>query len=384
MEKFISEKRKLGVIAGGQLGKLLIQEASKWGLTTYTLDKDASCPASGISTVFVQGDHLDYDAVYQFGKMVDLLTFEIESVNIEALKQLKSEGLQIYPDPLVMELFQDKGLQKLFYAGSGIPSPAFRLVSGKEEILDLLAKEQLCFPFVQKLRKGGYDGQGVAVLKSTADMHKLLAGASIIEDLVDIDREIGIIVARNANGETCSFPPVEMAFNPMANLVEMLICPAELSPDQKAKATAMAESVVSKLELVGLLSVELFVDKQGNLFVNECAPRPHNSGHHTIESVQTSQYEQHLRAIFNLALGNTKLRTPAVMLNLLGSIGHEGMVKYEGLIQILAIDGVKVHLYGKKHTRPYRKMGHVTIISDTINEAIAKAEQVKGIIKAKT
>lgn len=384
MERLVTSNLKLGIIAGGQLGKMLIQEASKWDIISYVLDNDKNCPAGSISSVFVKGDHLDFDTVYQFGKLVDVLTFELENINIEALHKLKSEGVKIYPDPSILELIQDKGLQKDFYLQNAIPTSAFKLYENTEEILEGIKTNQIQFPFVQKLRKGGYDGRGVAIINNFNDIGHLLEGASLIENKVIIAKEIAIIVARNQKGEVKTYPAVEMDFDKTANLVEKLICPSRISDSQAEKATTIAKDIIEKLNMTGLLAVEFFIDNSAQVIVNEVAPRPHNSGHHTIESVLTSQFEQHLRAILNLPLGSTYLKMPAVMINLLGEEGYEGPVVYEGLTESLAIEGVKIHLYGKKITRPMRKMGHLTIISKTIEEALEKAEIVKNTIKVKS
>lgn len=384
MEQLAASNLKLGIIAGGQLGKMLIQEASKWDITTFVLDVDENCPAGNIASYFVKGNQLDFRDVYEFGKLVDVLTYEMENINIEALHKLKSEGLKIVPDPLVLALIQDKGLQKNFYQQNNIPTAAYHIYDNKEEIINGVLSEQISFPFVQKLCKGGYDGRGVAVINGMWDMEKLLEGASVVEKKIDISKEIAVIAARNEKGEIRCFPSVEMVFDQHANLVEKLVCPAEISSKLSEKTDNIATKIVELLGMAGLLAVEFFVDQTGEILVNEVAPRPHNSGHHTIESVITSQYEQHLRAILNLPLGSTQLKMPAVMLNLLGENGYEGPVKYEGLTESMAIEGVKIHLYGKKITKPFRKMGHVTIISETIEDALVKAEQIKNLIKVKS
>lgn len=316
--------------------------------------------------------------------MVDILTFEIENVNIEALKKLKSEGLRIAPDPDILKLIQDKGLQKEFYKNNGIPTSAFKIYESKATILNGIDKGEINLPFVQKLTKGGYDGHGVTVVNSKNDLTKLLSGVSVIEEKVEIEKEISVIVARNRKGEIKSFPVVEMYFDPIANLVDELICPASITVEQSEKAVNIASEIIELLNMEGLLAVEFFIDSKGEVIVNEVAPRPHNSGHHTIESIITSQFEQHLRAILNLPLGSTKIKLPSVMINILGADGYEGPVIYEGLSESLAIDGVKIHLYGKKITKPNRKMGHVTIMSSSINCALKKAEKVKQLITVKS
>lgn len=384
MEKIVTSNLKLGIIAGGQLGKMLIQEASKWDLVTYVLDNDENCPAKSIASFYIKGSNIDFDSVYQFGKMVDILTFEIENVNIEALKKLKSEGLKIVPEPEILELIQDKGLQKEFYKNNGIPTSAFKIYESKATILNGIDKGEINLPFVQKLTKGGYDGHGVTVINSKNDLTKLLSGVSVIEEKVEIEKEISVIVARNRKGEIKSFPVVEMYFDPIANLVDELICPASITVEQSEKAVNIASEIIELLNMEGLLAVEFFIDSKGEVIVNEVAPRPHNSGHHTIESIITSQFEQHLRAILNLPLGSTKIKLPSVMINILGADGYEGPVIYEGLSESLAIDGVKIHLYGKKITKPNRKMGHVTIMSSSINCALKKAEKVKQLISVKS
>ena len=384
MEKLVTSNLKLGIIAGGQLGKMLIQEASKWDIKTYILDPDSDCPAGTIASVYVEGGHLDYDTVYRFGKMVDVLTFEIENVNIEALKQLKAEGLRVVPEPLVLELIQDKGLQKNFYREHNIPTSWHSIFNNRNEILTAVFAGQLNYPFVQKLRKGGYDGRGVVVVENEKCLGNLLEGPSLVEKKVDVYKEIAVIVARNKKGETRCFPPVEMVFDDQANLVEKLVCPAELDSGLKEKAETIAVKLISMLQMSGLLAVEFFVDKQGELLVNEVAPRPHNSGHHTIDSVITSQFEQHLRAILNLPLGSTQLKMPAVMLNLLGEPDQEGPVMYEGLTESMNMDGVKIHLYGKKITRPHRKMGHITVLAQRIEDALSKSEKIQTTVKVKS
>ncbi len=384
MEKLVTSSLKLGIIAGGQLGKMLIQEASKWDIITYVLDKDENCPARSIASHYIKGSNIDFDSVYQFGKLVDILTFEIENVNIEALKKLKSEGKKILPDPEILELIQDKGLQKQFFKRNNIPTVPFRVYDTITDIKKDLANDKIKYPFVQKLRKGGYDGRGIAIINEPEDLKNLLTGASIIEEKVEIAKEISVIVARNKKGEIKSYPVVEMIFDPKANLVDKLICPSSIPVEQSENAINLASEIIELLNMEGLLAVEFFIDSKGEVIVNEIAPRPHNSGHHTIESNMTSQFEQHLRAIFNLPLGSTKIKLPSVMVNILGGEGYEGQVIYEGLTDVMAIEGVKIHLYGKKITKPYRKMGHVTILSSSIDSALEKAEKVRKLIKVKS
>lgn len=384
MEKLVTSDFKLGIIAGGQLGKMLVLAASNWDVKTYVLDSDEHCPASSCCTRFVKGDHLDFDDVYRFGKMVDMITFEIENLNIEALKKLKLEGIKINPDPDSLEIIQDKGMQKEFYMKHRIPTAPFGMFENRKELIDALGSGKVKFPFVQKSRKGGYDGKGVSVIRSDDDLAYLFEGPSIAENLIDIQKEISIIAARNSKGEIKCFPAAEMEFNQKANLVEKLICPSSIDDITNQKAVQLAEHLICSFNICGLLAVEMFIDKDNSLWVNEVAPRPHNSGHHTIESVITSQYEQLLRAIFGFPLGSTLLKMPAVMINLLGEQGHEGPVKYEGLTDCMAITGVKIHLYGKRETKPFRKMGHVTVLSAALDEAKSKAEEVKQKLKVRS
>jgi 5-(carboxyamino)imidazole ribonucleotide synthase len=384
MEQLVTSNFKLGIIAGGQLAKMLALAASNWDIKTYILDPNETCPAHAICSNFTKGDYLDFKTVYDFGKKVDLLTFDIENINIEALLKLKEEGVTIYPEPEVLKITQDKGLQKEFYKNEKINSPDYILFESKEDILKAIHEQHLHFPFVQKLRTSGYDGKGVEVIKNEGALKKLMEGRSVIENLVNIEKEISVIVARNTLGEIRSFPAVEMEFNEEANLVERLICPSSIDEKKLSEAQQLAETIIDKLGMTGILAVELFMDSQGELLVNEVAPRTHNSGHHTIESCITSQYEQQLRAILGFSLGSTKIKTPSVMINLLGEKNNEGPVKYEGLTDCMKIEGVKIHIYGKKETKPFRKMGHVTILDKSIESAKEKADSVKTLLKVKS
>ena len=372
---------RLGITAGGQLAKMLVLAASNWDIKTYVMDADPDCPAAHNCSKFFKGSHTNYDDVYNFGQSVDIITYEIESINVEALKKLKAEGKIILPDPEVLETIQDKGLQKLFFEKHQIPTAGFKLYEYKAEILEAVNKGALQFPFVQKIRKGGYDGRGVLLVNSKEDLSEIMDSPSVVENKVSIVKEISVIAARNALGQTSHFPLVEMEFNPKANLVEKLICPADLSKDITDKAGKLADKLINAWDMVGLLAVEMFVDEQGEIWINEVAPRPHNSGHHTIESVVTSQFEQLIRAILSLPLGSMELKKPAVMLNLLGEPGYEGIAQYEGLSHALGIAGVKVHLYGKRITKPYRKMGHITVLGNSREDAINKANEVNNKIK---
>jgi len=361
---------------------MLIQEASRWDIISYVLDPDEGCSARNVANVYVKGDFRDFDDVYAFGKQVDILTYELEDINIDALQKLKADGIQVLPDPDTLALIQDKGLQKAFYAKHEMPTSPFKCYENREEIETAIASGALTYPFVQKLRKGGYDGHGVALIKDANST--LLDGASMIEDKVEIDKEIAVIAARNAKGDVRCFPAVEMTFNEKTNLVEEIFSPSHITLRQAEVAEILAQEIIENLDMVGLLAVEFFIDTTGQILINEVAPRPHNSGHHTIDAAVTSQLKQLLRAILNLPLGSTALTTASVMLNMLGEEGHVGPVHYEGFAECMAIDGVKIHLYGKKMTRPSRKMGHVTILGNTVDEARLKAEQVKKLLKVKS
>lgn len=376
MAKQISEL-KLGILGGGQLGRMLIQEAINYNLTTFVLDPDPDAPCKHISNKFECGSITDFDTVYNFGKKADIITIEIEKVNIDALEQLEKEGKLVFPQSRVIRLIQDKGIQKQFFKENDIPTAPFQLVSSKED----LHKTNFTYPYILKQRRDGYDGKGVMKINSIAEIENAFDQPSLIEELIDFDKEIAIIVSRNSNGDMNTFPMVEMEFNAEANLVEFLISPSTYPDELQQKAEKIALNIASALNITGILAVEMFVTKDGNILVNELAPRPHNSGHQTIEGNYVSQFEQHLRSIFNLPLGDTRSINNAVMINLLGEKGHDGLAKYDGLEKIMAIDGVYVHLYGKKYTKPFRKMGHVTIVDQNREKAIEKARYIQHTLK---
>ncbi|RZK57144.1 MAG: 5-(carboxyamino)imidazole ribonucleotide synthase [Pedobacter sp.] len=376
MAKQISEL-KLGILGGGQLGRMLIQEAINYNLTTLVLDPDADAPCKHIANKFECGSITDFDTVYNFGKKADIITIEIEKVNIEALEQLEKEGKLVFPQSRVIRLIQDKGIQKQFFKENDIPTAPFQLVNWKEEMLN----SAFSYPYILKQRKDGYDGKGVMKINTAADVENAFDAPSLIEELVDFDKEIAVIVARNAKGDMKTFPMVEMEFNAEANLVEFLISPSTYPESIQERAEKIAIDIATALNITGILAVEMFVTKNGEILVNELAPRPHNSGHQTIEGNYVSQFEQHLRAIFNLPLGDTRSISNAVMINLLGEKGHDGVAKYDGLEKIMAIDGVYVHLYGKKYTKPFRKMGHVSVVDQNRDHAIEKARFVQQTLK---
>lgn len=367
---------RLGILGGGQLGRMLIQEAIDLDVRTIVMDPASNAPCAPYAHEFVNASFNDFDAVVAMGKRVDVLTIEIEHVNVDALELLEREGVRVFPTPHSLRIIQDKGLQKLFYQQHQIPTASFHLTSSAQEVIDLGKKS-----FVQKMRIGGYDGKGVQVMGLGFNAAKVWDVPSVIEELVPFEKEISVIVARNAAGEITSFPLVEMEFNPEANLVEFLFSPAHVSEQVAERAKQIAEEVVEKLNHVGLLAVEMFLTQSGDLLVNEMAPRPHNSGHHTIEACNTSQYAQHLRAILGLPLGDTQLVQPAVMINLLGEKDHSGPVHYQGLEEALAIPGVHVHLYGKSETKPFRKMGHVTITNANLEVAKSTARSLLSKIR---
>ena len=367
------------MLGGGQLGRMMIQAAIDYNLDIHVMDPDANAPCKHLATDFVVGDLLDYDTVYAWGKDKDLITIEIEKVNTEALEKLESEGVQVYPQPQVIRLIQDKREQKQFYTREGIPTADYVLTDSVADLKQHLDR----LPAVNKLGRGGYDGRGVEVLRSEADLERAFDAPGLLEDLVDFETEISVIVARNAKGEVRTFPSVEMVFHPTANLVEYLFAPARISTEVAKEAERIACDVVEKLDLVGLLAVEMFVTKDQCVLVNEVAPRTHNSGHQTIEANVTSQFEQHLRAILNMPLGSTEARVTSAMVNLLGEDGFTGMATYEGMDDVLKVDGVHVHLYGKKLTKPFRKMGHVTITDPDPERLRQKAQFVKETLKVK-
>ncbi|HNR48135.1 MAG TPA: 5-(carboxyamino)imidazole ribonucleotide synthase [Bacteroidia bacterium] len=365
----------LGILGGGQLGKMLLQKAADFNMNTHVLDPDENAPCRHLCKVFNHGDFRDYDAVMAFGNECDILTIEIENVNIEALYELEKLGKKVFPQPHIIAMAQDKGKQKQFYADHQLPTAPFYMVNNKEQI----KKDR--FPIVQKLCKGGYDGKGVKILRSENDLADAFNEPSVIENCIDIDKEIAVITARNTDGRIKTFPVVEMLFNKEANLVELLFSPSALSDIQQQRAVEIAENLIKDLGMVGLLAVEMFVTKTGEILINEIAPRPHNSGHHTIEANAVSQFEQHLRAIYNLPLADTSVRSAAAMINLLGEKNYTGDAIYEGLDKALQAGHVHIHLYGKKTTRPFRKMGHATITAPTVEEAISLARQVQQVLK---
>lgn len=374
-QKFYQEF-KLGILGGGQLGRMLIQSGLDWNIFFSVLDPDPLAPCCTTSE-FKTGKLTDYQTVLDFGQSCDLITIEIEAVNVSALKELARQGKEIFPQPEVIELIQDKRKQKLFYRANNIPTADFILTENKQEVI----AQKSFLPAVNKLGREGYDGRGVQIIRSEKDLDKAFDAPSLLEKLIDFEKEISVIVARNKGGEIKTFPPVEMAFHPEANLVEYLFSPADIPKAVTSQADAVAKKIISDLDMVGLLAVEMFVTKDQKVLVNEIAPRPHNSGHQTIEANVTSQYQQHLRAILNLPLGDTSMIHASAMVNVLGEEGFSGQAKYDGLEDVLSQPGVYVHLYGKKLTKPFRKMGHVTVVDSDIERLKKKANFVKQTLK---
>lgn len=372
---------KLGILGGGQLGKMLLYDTRKFDIYTTVLDASEEAPCKLACNEFHLGNLMDFDAVYNFGKQVDVLTFEIENVNTKALEALEKEGVKVYPTSKTLRIIQNKATQKLFYRDHNIPTANFSRFAYASEILDAVHNGGLTFPFVWKSAQFGYDGNGVKIIRTEADLKDLPNVECIAEDMVPFKNELAVIVARNPEGEVATYPVVEMEFHPEANQVEYVICPARIDEQVAKKATEVALKVSKAFNHIGLLAVEMFQTQDDAILVNEVAPRPHNSGHHTIESSYTSQFEQHLRAILNLPLGKTDSQVGGIMVNLVGAEGHTGNVVYQHIEDIMKLPGVTPHIYGKKQTRPFRKMGHVTIVNKDLNTARHIAEQVKNTIK---
>ncbi|WP_372753412.1 5-(carboxyamino)imidazole ribonucleotide synthase [Mariniflexile sp.] len=378
---YFSSNFKLGILGGGQLGKMLLNDTRKFDIYTCVLDASNEAPCKIASNEFHLGDLMNFEAVYNFGKQVDVLTIEIENVNIDALEALEKEGKKVYPSSKTLRKIQNKAAQKLFYIDNNLPTAPFSRFAYLSEIEDAINNGGLKFPFVWKAAQFGYDGNGVKVVRQLSDLEGLTPGECITETLVPFKNELAVIVARNVSGEIKTFPVVEMEFHPEANQVEYVICPARISDEVANKAREIALNVSKAFNHVGLLAVEMFQTQDDNILINEVAPRPHNSGHQTIEASYTSQFEQHLRAILDLPLGRTDSKVGGVMVNLVGAEGFSGDVVYKNIESIMKMEGVTPHIYGKKQTRPFRKMGHVTIVNEDLNEARRIAEEVKKTIK---
>ncbi len=380
-KNYFSSNFKLGILGGGQLGKMLLYETRKFDIHTNVLEASNDAPCRISCDEFVLGSLMDFDAVYNFGKQVDVLTIEIENVNIKALEKLEDEGIKVYPPTKALKIIQNKATQKLFYTDNGIPTAEFSRFAYASEIEDSIDNGGLEFPFVWKAAQFGYDGQGVKVVRTMDDVKGLPSEECIAEKMIPFKNELAVIVVRNPTGQVVTYPVVEMEFHPEANQVEYVICPARIDEAVAKKAQEIALKVSEKIGHIGILAVEMFQTQDDEILVNEVAPRPHNSGHYSIEASYTNQFEQHIRAILDLPLGRTDSKVAGIMVNLVGAEGHTGDVVYENIEKIMAMDGVTPHIYGKKQTRPFRKMGHVTIVNEDINEARKIAQEVKESIK---
>lgn len=378
---YFSSDFKLGILGGGQLGKMMLYETRKFDIRTKVIDPSEEAPCKIACNEFQQGDLMDYDTVYNFGKDVDVLTIEIENINLDALERLEDEGIKVYPPSSTLRTIQNKAKQKLFYVDHSIPTAPFNRFAYTSEIEDSVNNGGLQFPFVWKCTQFGYDGQGVKVVRSLKDLEGLPNVECIAEERIPFKNELAVIVVRNPSGQVVTYPVVEMEFHPEANQVEYVICPARIDEKVAQKANAIAMKVSEKMEHIGVLAVEMFQTKDDEILVNEVAPRPHNSGHYSIEASYTNQFEQHIRAILDLPLGKTESKVAGIMVNLVGAEGYNGNVVYDNIEKILEMDGVTPHIYGKKQTRPFRKMGHVTIVDQDIAKARLIAEEVKNTIK---
>jgi 5-(carboxyamino)imidazole ribonucleotide synthase len=365
---------KIGILGGGQLGRMLLQAAANYPVETYVLEKDKNCPAGHLCHHFTKGDITDFNTVYKFGKKLDAITIEIESVNVDALEKLEAEGVKVYPKPAAIRIIRDKIAQKEFYKTHEIPTSEFVVTDNLESLQNHIH----LLPAVHKIAQGGYDGKGVVVIETEKDISKGFDAASVLEKKVNIKKEIAVIVAMNDRGETALYPPSEMIFDPVWNLLDYQLSPAQLPEQLTWKAEAIAAKVVKELNSPGLFAIELFVDMNDDILVNETAPRVHNSGHHTIEANYSSQFDMLWRIMLGYPLGNTNPILPSAIVNIVGANGYSGIAKYEGLSEVLAMDNTFVHLYGKSETKPGRKMGHVTIMSKDYQELVRKAGKVRG------
>ena len=376
----LGKNKTLGILGGGQLGKMVLDVSNRWGLKVYVLDSNIECPSSKLCSKFFVGDLMDFDTVVQFGQNVDLITIEIENVNVEALKFLESKGKKVFPQPRVIEIIQDKSKQKEFYIDNEIPTSSFRSCNGIEELKSLISKGEISYPFIWKASKMGYDGYGVNKISDNKSLEKLSDCHCIVEELISIKKELSVMVGLRESGEILNYPVVEMEFNKDSNQVEYILSPAQISQELKIKAEKLAYNIAEKFKICGIIAVEMFLTNQDEILVNEVAPRPHNSYHFSIEGSYTSQFEQFLRAILDLPLGSTKILQNSVMVNLVGEKNSKGIVEYKNFDQIIGIEGVNPHIYGKLETKPNRKMGHITIINEDIEIAKTIAKEIKETI----
>ena len=379
--QFFSSDFKLGILGGGQLGKMLLYDAKRYDLHTKVMDSNKDAPCNKIADDFIIGDITDYNDVINFGNSVDLITVEIENVNTDALEFLEKSGKKVYPSPKNLRIIQNKSEQKNFYSKNNLPTSRFKNYLNIEELKRNFLNDNFEFPFVWKSSRFGYDGKGVKIIKNIEDLDFSYDHQCLIEEKVSIKKELSVIVSRNTDGEIKCFPVVEMEFNEKSNLVEYVMCPANISKQTEEKAIIIASEIAKKFEMVGLLAVELFITNEDEILINEVAPRPHNSGHHTIECCVTSQFDQHIRSILNLPLGETGILIPGIMVNLVGENMEEGNVNYKNINDIFDIPGVYIHIYGKKKSRLNRKMGHITIVNKDINKAIEIGKSIKNKIK---
>jgi len=376
---YLCAMQKTGILGGGQLGRMLLQAAANYPVETFVMENDPACPAAHLCHHFIKGDIKNFDDVYRFGQGLDMLTIEIENVNVDALEKLEAEGLKIFPKPSVLRTIKNKIIQKEYYKKHDIPTAGFVITNN----LDELKQQEDFLPAVHKLAEGGYDGKGVQMIKTKVDIEKGFAAPAVLEKMVTVHKEIAQMVAINEKGDTALYPPVEMVFDQHLNLLDFQLCPAEIETKTLWKVEAIALSVVRNFKSPGLFAVEMLIDKNGDVLVNETAPRVHNSGHHTIEAHYSSQFDMLWRIMLGYPLGNTEHILPSIMINLVGTVGYDGEVVYEGLSDILKIENAFVHLYGKRQTKPGRKMGHVTIMSNEKQDLTYKANIVKHTLKAK-
>lgn len=383
-KEYFSSDFKLGILGGGQLGKMLLTETRRYDIHTKVMDNSPTAPCRFGSNEFIQEDITDKQAVLDFAKDCDVMTIEIENVSVEALHELEKQEVKVYPRPSALDIIKNKVKQKNFYRANKIPTAPYITFNNCGDRDKELLKSNLKPPIVWKAATGGYDGRGVEIIKHSADIDQLPDVEGLIEEKINFKAELAVTVARTPSGKMKSFPVVEMEFHPEGNFVEFVFCPSGIDHSVQQQAIRIAEDVAEKMDHVGLLAVEMFLTTEGTILVNEVAPRVHNSGHLTIEANTTSQFDQHLRAILDLPLGDTSVRKPSVMVNLTGEEGYNGPVYYEGIKKVMETPGVYVHLYGKAETRPFRKMGHITITADSIEEAKEKARDVKNSIKVIT
>ena len=376
-----SSNKIIGILGGGQLGKMTLEVSNKWGIKIYILDPDEDCPSKSLCNEFFQGDLMDFDTVYNFGQKVDIITIEIENINVDALEQLKKENKIVYPQPKVLKIIQDKSLQKEFYLKNNIPSTPFITCNSRQEIKKIISNGDRSFPFIWKSSKMGYDGYGVKLIEDNNSIEGVPDKHCIIEDKAKIEKELSVMVVSMPSGQLINYPVVEMEFNDRSNQVEYIISPARISQEIKEKAENIALRVSKLFGNIGLLAVEMFLTTDGDILVNEVAPRPHNSYHFSIEGSETSQFEQLIRSILDLPLGKTNIINNSVMVNLVGEDNTKGPVVYKNMDQIIGIKGVNSHIYGKKETRPNRKMGHITVTNSNIEEAIKIAKEIKETVK---